>query len=267
MQNQSQKTHVLFADESGKPDLDDFTYKKFLLTGVVIPKVELANVEGYLTFIKRKYKLPDKPLHAYDILENPYSDTRLSDLKRKKFVNSMCEFISLIPIKVLLCPTSKAEFIKKHGIKESDFKGSKENKAKRYVLYSLSTLALLSKFVEILDKEKARGEIYVDSRKYLDEQVLKAFLDIREPIWKGNKENPIAQKAQRLSTITFASKSALSGGLELADFISYTMFAKITRRLSKFKSFNLAKATKVIEKKPKGDTYLPIDNSLASRFL
>lgn len=156
MQNQSQKTHVLFADESGKPDLDDFTYKKFLLTGVVIPKVELTNVEGYLTFIKRKY---------------------------------------------------------------------------------------------------------------LDEQVLKAFLDIREPTWKGNRENPIAQKAQRLSTITFASKSALSGGLELTDFISYTMFAKITRRLSKFKSFNLAKATKVIEKKPKGDTFLPIDNSLASRFL
>jgi hypothetical protein len=261
------QTHTLFIDESGKPDLDDLSYKHFLLSGVVIPKVELANIEGYLTFIKRKYQLPDKPLHAYDIFENPHSKTHLSASKCKEFVNSMCEFISLVPIDVLLCTTNKNRFIKKHGIKAPDLRGSREKKAKRYLLYSLATIALLSKFVKILDKKGSNGEIYVDSRKYLDEQVLKAFLDIKEPTWKGNLKNPTAKAAEKLTTITFANKSALSGGLELVDFISYTMFAKINRRLTEFKFVNLSKAAKVVDKKLSGGSLLAVDNGLASRYL
>lgn len=257
----------LFIDESGKPDLDDFSYKNFLLSGVVIPKKELSNIEGYLTFIKRMYKLPDKPLHSYDILENPYAKIRLSDLKRKEFIISMCEFINLIPIEVLLCSTNKRQFIKRHNIKTSDFKGSKQNKAKRYILYSLSTLTLLSEFVKILDNLDSNGDIYVDSRKYLDEQVLKAFLDIKEPTWKGNLRNPTAKIAERLTTISFANKSALSGGLELVDFISYTMFAKINRRLIEFKSINLANAVKVIDRKLLKKSPFCINDSLVSRYL
>ena len=259
--------YILFIDESGKPDLDNLSYKNFLLSGVAIPKAELNNIEGYLTFIKRVHQLPNKPLHSYDILENPYAKTRLSISKSKEFINSMCEFISLVPIEILLCTTNKSRFIKKHMIKNSIFKGSKENKAKRYMLYSLSTLSLLSEFVKILDKKDSNGEIYVDSRKYLDEQVLKAFLDIKEPTWKGNLKNPKAKVAERLTTITFANKSALSGGLELVDFISYTMFAKINRRLNKFRTINLAKAARVVEKKLSAKSLLSIDESLVNRYL
>ena len=179
----------------------------------------------------------------------------------------MCEFIDLVPIEVLPCSTNKITFVKKHGIKTTDFKGSKENKAKRYLLYSLATMALLSKFVHMLDKENSRGEIYVDSRKYLDEQVLKTFLDIKEPTWKGKQRNPTAQIAERLTTITFANKSALSAGLELTDFISYTMFAKINRRLREFKSINLYRAVSFIEQKLYEGSLIAVDSSLVRRYL
>lgn len=97
--------------------------------------------------------------------------------------------------------------------------------------------------------------------------MLKAFLDIKEPTWKGNIKNPSANIAERLTTITFANKSALSAGLELVDFVSYTIFAKINRKVSKFKKINLLSSVKSIELKTDKNSWVNIDNNLVRRFL
>lgn len=126
------RKYTLFIDESGKPDLDDLTYKNFILTGIAIPKSDLLSIETYLSFIKQKYKLPNKPLHSYDLFENPFAKVKLSSSQAREFVISLSEFISLIPIDIFLCNTNKKSFIDKYQVMGDDLKGSKENKEKSF---------------------------------------------------------------------------------------------------------------------------------------
>ncbi len=249
----------LFIDESGKPDLLDKKYRNFILTGITIPNTELEIVSGYFSFIKRKYNLPEKiPFHTYNLIEDTTSEYYLTEVQIRMFVRSMMEFLELIPFNVVIIKTNKPNFIKKYRIKEEMLKGSQENKERNGIIYLLSALTMLERFALALEKDDSYGMIHTDSRKYLDTQLIKAFVDIKEPMLKGKNPNTSALAAKRLCSIEFANKTALSGGLELADFISYVAFAKLERKLGKF---HLQKVWQLIKSKLEGSDFVVLKDS------
>lgn len=249
----------LFIDESGKPDLLDKKYKNFILTGITIPNTELEIASGYFSFIKRKYNLPDNiPFHTYDLLENPSSESRLTENQTTMFVRSMVEFLELIPFNIFIIRTDKNIFIRKYRIKEEMLKGSQENKERNGIIYLLSALTMFEKFAQDLEKEDKYGMIHADSRKYLDNQLIKAFIDIKEPMFKGKNPNSSALAAKRLCSIEFSNKTALSSGLELADFISFVAFSRLEGRLTKL---HLQKVWKLIKNKLEGSDFVSLKDT------
>lgn len=224
----------LFIDESGKSDLLDTRYVDFILTGVLIGDSELPIISGYFSFIKRKYKLPqDTPFHSYHLLEDPHSSYRLKTRQIPMFMESMQEFLQLIPLTIYVVHTNKVLFKKTYGIDKKDLSGSKENKERNGILYYLSSLVMFTRVAKKLEAVGISCAIHTDSRKYLDTQLLKAFVDIKEPTLKTKADmyvNGISASAKRLCSIEFANKTALSAGLELADFISYVTFAQIRNK-------------------------------------
>lgn len=238
---------ILFIDESGKPDFDDVNYRHFLLTGVVIPEAEFEIVTGYFSYIKRKYNLPfEKPFHTYQLLEEPNSKLHISG--GRSFVKSMSEFIEACPINIFLAHTDKIIFQKK--FKTELAKTTKIREENKGIVYFLSAYKLFQLFIDNLKKEKATGSVCADSRYNQDRDLLDAFLKIRDKHFKGGITNPYAEKSKQLLTsITFANKFSLSGGLELTDFISFVMFAKIQRKLSQFDNVGLKEAVRAIESK------------------
>ena len=238
---------ILFIDESGKPDFDDFTYRHFLLVGVIIPESELDIVSGYFFYIKRKYNLPlGKPFHTYQLLEEPASKLPMSE--GKSFVKSMSEFIETCPIKIFLVHTDKITFQKRY--KNELIKTVKIRSRNKGIVYFLSAYKLFQLFIDNLKKEKSTGSVCADSRYNQDRDLLDAFLKIRDAQFKGGVINPYAEKSkQRLTSITFANKFSLSGGLELTDFISFVIFAKTQRKLTQFDNVSLREALRAIEAK------------------
>jgi len=250
MQNPN-KQYSLFIDESGIADLTDYTYKKFTLTGVIVPNVELNEVSGYFTFVKRKYGLKeDIPFHTYDLLENPESSSKLSPADARQFVDSMCEFIELTPLVITTAYTNKEVFRKEFQITTEKLKGSKEAKERRGLIYYLSALKQLECFTKFLEKKDGLGFIHSDSRMYQDVDLLKSFWSIKQSHKKGAVKNPYYESARkRVVSITFAEKPALSSGVQIADFISFVVFAHTRRKMSSFSDIQLGGVWEVIKEK------------------
>lgn len=233
----------MFIDESGIADLTDERYKHFILTSITAPDSELDSISGYFSFIKRKYELEeDFPFHTYDLLENPDSDIRLTPAQAEKFVDSMCEFIDLTPLNILVIHTDKDSFIDDFSITEDDLKGSKENKEKRGIIYYLSSLLKMEHFTKFLKDKDAYGGVYADSRTYQDRDLLEAFINIKQKLKKGAIKNKYYEESRkRLNSITFADKNRFSSGIQLVDFISFVVFARFARKLNSFDEIGLRK--------------------------
>lgn len=245
----SNQSYTLFIDESGIADLTDYNYRQFLLTGVTIPNSELDEVSGYFTFVKRKYSLPEGvPFHTYDLLENPQK--KLSTDKAKQFVNSMCEFIDLIPLSITGIYSDKGLFRKSFKVTEDTLKGSKEAKDRRGLIYYLSAFKQLEIFTSFLKGKDRLGYIHADSRTYQDMDLLQAFWDTKQTRKRGGLKNNLYQETRkRLVSITFAEKSALSSGVQIADFISFVIFAHNRRKMSDFKDIRLGKVWDAVKNK------------------
>lgn len=258
----------LFIDESGKADLLNKQYSDFILCGVLIGNPELSIISGYFSFIKRKYKLPEHiPFHTYDLLENSYSSYKLKTRQIPMFVQSMQEFLQLIPLVIYVVHIHKPSFMSMHAIEEKDLKGSQENKQRNGVLYYLSSVVMLSRVTKRLELQNTQCAIHVDSRKYLDNQLLKAFIDIKEPTLRtknGNQNNFVALQAKRLCSIEFANKTALSAGLELADFVSYVTFANIRNQAARL---HVDAIWPYIQRKLSGRKYTSISKSLGKLYV
>ena len=259
------ETISLFIDESGKPDLTDAKYRHFILTGISISSSEFEIVSGYFSFIKKKYGLPEEfPFHTYNLLEDPSSPTKLSESQTVTFVKTMREFIETIPLGITIVSTDKMEFIRRYHLSTTMLKGPPENKERNRIIYKLSSLVMFEKFANLLESKDKLGTIHTDSRKYLDTEPLKSFLDIKEPILKGNKTNPVAVAAGRLCSIEFADKSALSAGLELADFVSFVAFARLQRKLRRFR---LERVWRLIQTKLEGKDFIDLKEEMVKRYI
>ncbi len=117
----------LYLDESGKSSLLD-AKDPFIITGTIINDDEIKAIEGFFTYIKRKFKIDEnKPFHSYHTFEEP--NTKLSDNTLQELAVSLSEFISLIPIKIRILSVDKTKFRDVLGVKsDDDFKGDKKRK-------------------------------------------------------------------------------------------------------------------------------------------
>ncbi len=239
---------TLFIDESGKASLADEPSDLFILTGIILDNPEIQTIEGFFNYIKLKFRLPlIQTFHSYDIFENPKTklpNTSLVDLSR-----SISEFLSLIPTKIHLTWISKRRFRAALGIKSiNDFKGSSERKDMKDYPYRVAASYIFAMFGKYLSKNNSVGQIIADSRKGGDHQLLKTLNLCKEKAVPIKDEYHEAIK-NRISAICFAEKGFLSGGLEIADIVSYVTFNRAMRRMSATKITGIDKIWEQIKPK------------------
>lgn len=241
---------TLYIDESGKSSLIDNAEEPFILTGVLLDQEEKSPIEGFFNYIKRKYKInPNIPFHSYDIFENPLSRT-LTDAEAGSLLESLADFISLIPIKIHIAAVNKKQFKSALGIRsDDDFKGSKKRKEMPEFPYRICACILFKWFAMSLKKNKSIGEIIVDARRGGDYQLIKTLYASKQPN-NGYMDAESAKLiADKCTAICFAEKRFLSGELELTDLISYTAFFHARRKMSSMSKIKLDIVWAEIKKK------------------
>lgn len=242
------KHSTLFVDESGKSSLIEKTTEPFILTGVILDDEDTTTVEGFFNYIKRKYEInTNTPFHSYDILENP--QTRISIAKAKPLLQTIADFISLIPIRINIIAIDKQTFKTSLGVQsDDDFKGASEKKEMKEFPYRIMSANLFVWFADYLKTSDNIGQIIVDARRGGDYQLIKSLNLCKDP------NAPIEQEASRLikekcNAICFAEKNFLSGGLEITDLVSYTSFFHARRLISGMSNINLSMVWREIRKK------------------
>src|SRR3989344_694234 len=157
------KHSTLFLDESGKSSLAEKQNEPFVLTGVILDENEIIPVEGFFNYIKRKYEIDTvKPFHSYDIFENPGS--KLLRVKARSLMETLTDFIALIPIKVYIVSVDKASFKQALGVKSNDdFKGSTERKEMKDYPYRIMSSVIFKWFAAYLRNADSIVQIVVDS--------------------------------------------------------------------------------------------------------
>jgi hypothetical protein len=236
---------TLYLDESGKSSLKSIE-DPFIITGTVINDKEISSIEGFFTYIKRKYQIDiDRPFHSYDIFENPQS--KLSDKALQSLAKSLSEFISLIPVHVRVLEVDKMLFRKVIGIESNqDFKGDRKRKEMKDYPYRVMASILFGWFAQTLKRNNTIGQVVADSRRGADHQLLKTLNICKE----GHIPYPNSKTAEQINdhitAICFAEKNYLSGGLEITDLISYVTFFKVRRKISANKNIGIDKIWGVI---------------------
>jgi hypothetical protein len=230
---------TLFIDESGKSSLLSDEDEPFIITGVILDDQEIITIEGFFTYIKRKYNIDyNKPFHSYHIFEN--EETKLSDTQLLGLSKTLAEFLSLIPIQVTVLEIDKKIFKKAIGLKnKSQCKGSKERKAVPKLPYQLTAAQLFQWFAETLDSKEHIGQVIVDSSRKYNTSILKTWNLCQEghlPTIQGKVSKLIKS---HVTALCFAEKNFLSGGLEITDLISYITFFRVRELLSKNKDIGI----------------------------
>lgn len=197
-----------------------------------------------------KYKISiNSPFHSYHIFENP--DTKLSDSKLNLLVESLLDFVSLIPIKVNVLMIDRDEFKKALGVKSNeDLKGNSERREMREYPYRIMSAQMFKWFANHLKKTKGIGQILTDSRRGGDYQLLKS-LNLCKDI-SGPLPEPTSKLIkEKCNAICFAEKNFLSGGLEITDLISYTSFFKARSTLQTMDGVDMDRLWQVIKNRLK----------------
>lgn len=223
---------TLYIDESGMSSLKEKQNNPFIMTGVIIDDVEISAIEGFFSYIKRKYGISlDKPFHSYHIFEHP--DEKLSDSKLVELSRTLADFISLIPAQIQIIEIDKAEFKNALGVKTiDDFRGSYERKQMADFPYRVMASALFAKFADYLAKKDAIGQIVCDSRRGADNHLLNTLNLCKEGHVPYFKKEVTGQINNLITAICFSEKNFMSGGLEITDLISYVFYFR-ARRLIK----------------------------------
>lgn len=242
------KHSTLFIDESGKSSLAELKNDPFILTGVILDDEEIASIQGYFNYIKRKYNIdPTQPFHSYHIFECP--ETKISEANAKSLVLNLADFISLIPITIKVFTVNKVIFRKALGVNSiEDLKGSSERKEIREFPYRIMASKLFHGFAKYLRNTESIGQIVADSRVGGDYQLIKTLTvckDLNRPL--GAQEAKLIK--EKCTAICFAEKNFLSGGVEITDLISYVCFFHARRMMKQMNGIKLGKLWYEIKKK------------------
>lgn len=222
---------TLFIDESGKSSLLSNEKEPFIMTGVILDNEEIDAIEGFFTYIKRKYGIDEtKPFHSYHIFES--EDTKLSDSKLLELSKTLAEYISLIPMKITILKIDKKVFKESIGLEdEEQCKGSKRKKDIPELPYKVLASQLFVWFANYLEENNHIGQVIADSRRGGDHQLLETFHLCQEGHLSQIKEEVSELIKGRVTAICFADKNFLSGGLEITDLISYVTFFRVRELL------------------------------------
>jgi hypothetical protein len=240
---------TLFIDESGKSSLAERADEPFILTGVILDDTEIPSVEGFFSYIKRKFEIElFKPFHSYHLFEHPIR--KLTDAKATSLVYSLADFISLIPITVHMYSINKLHFRQALGVKKlGDFKGSSQRKELKEFPYRILATKLFRDFAAYLKATRSTGQITADSRKGGDQQLIKT-LDSCKDCNNGPIDRESSKLIQeRCTAICFAEKNFLSGGLEITDLISFVSFFNARRIMNSMDQIHLSRLWNEIRQK------------------
>lgn len=223
---------TLYIDESGKSSLREKENNPFIMTGVIIDDSEISSIEGFFTYIKRKFGInPYEPFHSYHVYECP--DTKLSDKDLAKLSRILADFVSLIPIQIRLLEVDKDSFKKALGITSNeDFKGNEKRKEMPDFPYRVMSADLFAWFAKYLDKSFDIGQIIVDSRRGGDHHLLNTLNMCKEGHIPFTDDELSKKINGHVTAICFAEKNFLSGGLEITDLISYISYFRVCRLIS-----------------------------------
>lgn len=252
------KRYSLYIDESGSGNLADYSYKNLLLTGLIVEEIHDFEISAYFNYIKKIYKISEHiPFHAYDLFENSKSESYLPSKKAAKLVESLTEFIKIIPIKVAIYNLDKTKLRSFFGMKEKQndyFVGNEESGRWKEIPYEILSSKMFFWFADQLNfANENRGAIIAESRKEADHALLRSYLRCKTPL-QHNSENirRASEKMQkRISSIRFEEKIGFRPGLEIADLFSYTSYQVINKKI-RSKHFTDRKFTNLwhaIEKK------------------
>lgn len=223
---------TLFIDESGKSGLFSDEKEPFIMTGVILDNQEIDAIEGFFTYIKRKYGIDDtKPFHSYHIFEN--EETKLIDSKLIDLAKTLAEYISLIPIQLTIIKIDKKTFKEAIGLENAEqCSGSKEKKNIPELPYKVLASQLFKWFTDYLEDNDHIGQIVVDSRRGGDHELLETFHLYQEGHSHQVSEEMSEIMKERITAICFADKNFLSGGLEITDLLSYVTFFRVRELLT-----------------------------------
>jgi hypothetical protein len=245
------RKYTLFIDESGKSSLLSKETEPFIITGVILEDKEISTVERFFIYIKSKYNIDTtKPFHSYHIFENIH--TKLPNYKLKKLSKTLGDFLSLIPIQVTVLKVDKTVFKKAIGLTSTtQCKGSKKRKAIPKLTYQLTVSLLYKWFAQTLKSNDGLGQVIVDSSRKYNTSILKTWNLCQEghlPMINGKLSELIKD---RVTTLCFAEKCFLSGGLEITDLISYITFFHVRELITENEKIGIPLIWNVIAKKEK----------------
>lgn len=219
------RRYILYVDESGIASLTNKTAKYFILTGLLIDSSKNSEISAYFSFIKRKCNLnPPDNFHSYDLFENK---------KSQEISEILSSFITTTPLRYNIVMLNKYKLKRYFGFNSNYFKGSQERKKDKEIGYDILASKLFFWFAGFLSKQRAIGEIIIESRGRPDAILFDTYLNCREPDnFTNQKIKNLSKKCQRwIVSIRFENKIGVCGGLELSDLISYIAYLYITKKL------------------------------------
>lgn len=252
------RRYLLYIDESGSGNLADDS-QNLIITGVIVEDNADSEISGYFSYLKKIYKLPEgSSFHSYDLFENNKSGFFLPVQKAKKLVDSLTEFIKIIPITGSIHYLDKKDlrnFLGMSDNKKEYFSGSEEAKRWKDIPYEILASKIFfwfSKYVNNIDK-MARGAVVAESRREADHALLRAYLRCKTPSQLNsiNLKKCSDKMQKQISSIRFEEKTGFWPGLEIADLFSYVAYQSITGeiRSKRFTEKNFTLLWKTIKNK------------------
>lgn len=256
---------TLFLDESGKSSLTAKTNEPFILTGVILNDEEINTIAGFFEYIKRRFGFDlNEPFHSYETFEK--LESRLSVQKGKLLVKTLADFLSLIPIRIYIVSIDKSDFKKSLGVSSNnDLKGSRERNEIKQFPYQIMSAYLYKWFASCIRKKDNIGQIITDSRRGADYQLITSLS------WAKDPNGPLPLQSQKLiqdkcNAICFADKSFLSGGLEIADLISFVSFFNARSNMNSMDHIRLNLIWKEVKNKLRRKKIHRLSNSEIRQF-
>jgi hypothetical protein len=229
--------YTLYVDESGTANLNDKRDDLFFLTGLILENNTSRSFSDYFQLVKKRHGIETtRNFHSVEFFEIKQNEQYVSNKKAKDFSYTLGEVLDTLPTTVFSYQLDKNTLRKVLKIPEDyDFKGTtKEHKADKEIAYELLARKIFFDFAQFLNKKNAKGNIVAESRNVSDSILLKTFFECKNPDYFNNTPR-FASYAnnfnEKVVSICFENKNAVTAGLEIADTISYLWYLDIKGKM------------------------------------
>jgi len=221
---------TLYIDESGTANLNDKRDNLFFLTGLVLDDNISRGFSDYFHLVKKRHHLETiRNFHSVEFFEIKQSPQYVSNQRAKEFIYTLGELLNTLPMFVISYSLDKRILRKILGISETfDFKGMFKNQLdSKEVAYEILARKIFFDFAQFLHKNEATGNIVAESRRESDAILLRTFFDCKTPshfIHVPRFESYAKDFNEKVVSMCFENKNAITAGLEIVDAISYLWY-------------------------------------------